>query len=81
MAPGRETRFGDTCEITNLKNGVSVTGEILSFREREFIVATIQRSAKVRLEWQEHTKAYIGTLAGIEFRSDGPKAYTYRTRR
>jgi hypothetical protein len=77
----RETRFEDTCEISGVRNGTSVMGEILTFRERDVIVATIQRSAKVTLRWQEHANAYVGSLGGVEFQSPGPKSQTYRTRR
>lgn len=81
MDKGTETRFEDTCEITGVDNGVTVTGEILEFREGDRIVATIQRSAKVTLRWHPQAGVYIGSMGGIEFRSPGPKAYTYRTRR
>ena len=78
---GRETRFEDTCEITGIKNDISVVGEILTFREHELIIATIERSAKVTLRWNPRTQLYIGSLGGVEFQSAGPKSYTYRTRR
>lgn len=78
---GRETRYADTCEIIGLKNDVSVVGEIITFREKDVIVATINRAAKVTLHWQDHTAEYIGSLGGVEFRSPGPQATTYRTHR
>ena len=78
---GRETRFEDTCEITGIKNNISVLGEILTFREKNMIIATIERSAKVTLRWNDRAQLYIGSLGGVEFQSSGPKAHTYRTRR
>lgn len=78
---GRETRFDDTCEITGIKNDISVVGEILTFKEKQLIIATIQRSAKVTLRWNDRAELYIGSLGGVEFRSPGPKSYTYRTHR
>lgn len=78
---GRETRYADTCEITGLKNDISVVGEIITFKEKEVIVATINRAAKVTLYWQDHAAEYIGSAGGVEFRSAGPKATTYRTHR
>ena len=78
---GRETRFEDTCEITGIKNDISVVGEILTFREHDVIIATIQRSAKVTLRWNDRSKTYVGSLGGVEFQSSGPKAYTFRTTR
>lgn len=77
----RETQFEDTCEITGVSNGAKVTGEILTFRENDMIIATIQRSAKVTLRWQPHAKAYVGSMGGVEFQSDGPKAHSHLTRR
>ena len=77
----RETRFEDTCEITGIKNDISVLGEILTFKEKDIIIATIQRSAKVTLRWKEHAELYICSLGGVEFQSAGPKSHTYRTHR
>ena len=77
----RETRFEDTCEITGIKNDISVLGEILTFKEKDIIIATINRSAKVTLRWKEHAELYVGSLAGVEFQSPGPKSHTYRTHR
>jgi hypothetical protein len=75
------TRFDDTCEIVGVKNGISVTGEILQFREKDVIIATIHRSAKVSLHWQDNVEQYVGSVGGVEFTSTGPKAHTYRTTR
>jgi hypothetical protein len=77
----RETRFEDTCEITGIKNDISVMGEILTFKEKDIIIATIHRSARVTLRWKEHAELYVGSLGGVEFQSAGPKSYTYRTHR
>lgn len=77
----RESRFEDTCEIVGLANNVTVTGEILKFREKDVIVATINRSARVTLHWQEHANLYVGSMAGVEFSSKGPVLHTWRTHR
>jgi len=78
---GHRIRFEDTCEITGIKNDVSVVGEILTFREKELIIATIERSAKVKLVWDDRAQLYIGSLGGVEFQSVGPKSQAYRTHR
>jgi len=78
---GRETRFEDTCEITGIKNDISVLGEILTFKDKDIIIATIKRSAKVTLRWDPRAELYIGSLGGVEFQSSGPKSHTYRTHR
>ena len=77
----RETRFEDTCTITGVRNEISVVGEILDFREKRMIIATIERSAKVTLRWDDRVELYVGSLGGVEFQSTGPKSHTYRTTR
>ncbi len=77
----QQTRFEDVCEVENIKTGQTETGEILTFREEEFISLTIRRAVKLRLNWNEHAGVYVGSMAGMEFQSEGPKAYTYRTGR
>jgi len=72
----RGTRFEDTCEVTGDKNDVTVIAEILTFREKNVIIATINRTAEVTLRWQEPVELYIGSLAGMELRSSGPKPHT-----
>jgi hypothetical protein len=74
-----QTDYEDACEITNVKSGKVVTGEILKFRPGQSIIATIHRQVKVTLVWQANVGLYIGNMAGMEFQSPGPKAYTYRT--
>ena len=78
---GHEIRFEDTCEITGIKNAITVTGEILKFRPKDVIIATINRSAKVTLNWNERAELYIGSLGGVEFQSAGPNSQAYRTHR
>ncbi len=76
-----QTDYEDVCEITNVKSGKTVTGEILRFRPSQSIIATIHRSVKVTLVWQPSVNLYIGNMAGMEFQSPGPKSHTYRTNR
>ena len=78
---GRATRYEDVCQIIGIKNDISVVGEIITFKEKDVIVATINRAAKVTLHWQDHAGEYIGSSGGVEFRSTGPKSTSYRTHR
>lgn len=74
-------QFDDVCDVTCISNDVTEKGEILTFREEEFISLTIRRAIKLRLNWNKKAGVYIGSMAGLEFQSDGPNAYTYRTHR
>ena len=73
--------FEDTCIVQNIKTDITATGEILNFREKEFISLTINRSVKLHLKWNERAGVYVGNVAGMEFQSDGPESYTYHTTR
>ena len=77
----RRTHFEETCEITGTESGVTVTGEILHFREHDAITAVINRSARVTLRWNDRANVYVGALGGVEFESPGPKAVTGPNRR
>jgi len=77
----QHTQFEDVCEVTCISNGLTETGEILTFRDKEFISLTIRRSVKLRLNWNEKAELYIGSMAGLEFQSEGPNVYTYRSSR
>lgn len=75
------TTFADVCDVTCISNGSTELGEILSFREEEYISLTIRRSVKLRMSWDSKVGLYIGKMAGLEFQSDGPAVYTYRSHR
>lgn len=75
------TEFEDTCQITNVKSGMTVDAELINFKEKEMLIATINRQVKVHLHWDERAGKYMGSYAGMEFLSDGPRSYTFRTSR
>lgn len=74
------SRYEDTCEISSVKTGITM-GEILTFKPKDLIIATINRSAKVTLHWKDYANLYVGSLGGVEFSSPGPKEQKYRTHR
>lgn len=75
------TEYDDTCDVTCISNGATELGEILAFRDKDFISLTIRRSVKLRLNWDEAVNVYIGRMAGLEFQSNGPIIHTYKTNR
>lgn len=77
----QHSQFDDVCDVTCISNDVTEVGEILEFREKEYISLTIRRSVKLNLRWNEAVGVYIGKMAGLEFQSDGPNEYTYRSHR
>lgn len=76
-------KYEDTCKLRNTNNGVVVTAEVLDFKPQRMLTVTLNRAVKVSLNYLERTKIYVGTMAGVEFTSDGPKevaTYKGRTR-
>jgi len=68
----------DTCEIHNTDRDRTMTVEILGFRPQNKLVVSIERSVKVTLSYDEFHKVYIGSMAGMEFTSSGPREFETR---
>ena len=66
-------QYADTCDIHNTDRDVTVVGEILDFRPDNRLVVSLGRSVKVSLEYDSYHKIYVGSMAGMEFTSKGPK--------
>jgi hypothetical protein len=74
-------KYQDTCKLKNTNNGIEVTAEILDFKPLKILTVTLNRSVKVSLNYLERTKIYVGTMAGVEFTSNGPnEVATYKGR-
>ena len=74
-------KYQDTCKLKNTNNGIEVTAEILDFKPLKMLTVTLNRSVKVSLNYLERTKIYVGTMAGVEFTSNGPnEVATYKGR-
>jgi len=77
----RHTDYDDHCEVYNFDSGKTVTADVLNFQPERSLTVSINKSIKVILKYQQRGHKYIGSAAGFEFWSDGPKGYTYRTNR
>lgn len=73
------TRVDTKCLIKNEKNNKLVEAEVHEFKERERLVAVVNRSVKVSMVW--NGKFYEGKMAGMDFVSDGPKVTKTQTGR
>jgi hypothetical protein len=67
-----KVEYADTCVIHNTDRGKNMTVEILDFRPENKLVVSVERSVKVTLEYNKYHKVYIGSMAGMEFTSNGP---------
>jgi hypothetical protein len=73
------TRVDSKCLIENEKTHKIVEAEVHEFKERERLVAVVNRSVKVSMVW--NGKFYEGKMAGMDFISDGPKVTKTQTGR
>ena len=71
-------QYADTCEIHNTDSDKIMTVEILDFRPGKNLVVSVQRSVKVTLSYDEFHKVYVGSMAGMEFTSEGPQEFETR---
>lgn len=77
----RHIDYGDKCQVYNTNTDHSVTAEVLDFQPERSLSVAVGRAVKVVMRYNERNKKYIGSVGNMEFISDGPEAYSYRTRR
>ncbi len=65
-------KYEDTCKLKNTNNGIEVTAEVMDFKPQRSLTVSLNRSVKVSLNYLERTKIYVGSMAGVEFTSQGP---------
>ena len=72
--------YADTCKIKNTNNDTEVEAEVLEFKPNNILVVSLNRSVKIILK--HNGKIYVGSMAGMEFTSQGPKeTITYTGRK
>lgn len=77
-----KTTYADTCVLHNTDRGQDVEAEVMEFRPGMFLSVSVHRSVKIKLLYNQHNQLYIGSMAGYEFTSPGPKeTVTYQGRR
>jgi len=69
----KNTSYDDTVKITCTDNGRIVDGDILNFKQQHYIDVSLNKSLKIHLNYNEKQKIYIGSMAGLEFTTTGPK--------
>ena len=71
----KTTHFDDKITIKCLKNEKMIEAEVLSFREKEFLTAVVQKTAKINMQWNPEKNLYIGRQVGLEFVTEGPEKF------
>lgn len=75
------TYYDGKCVLHNTEKEQDVEAEILDFKPQHRIVASIERTAKITLFYNDFHSVYIGNAAGMEFTTQGPKEYNATNQR
>lgn len=67
------TYYEDTCDVKCNDNDMNVKAEVLDFKRGYMLTVSINRQIKLNLRYNTGTKMYVGSKAGMEFSSFGPK--------
>ena len=70
-----KTTYEDTCKIHNTDSGKTVDSDILEFNPGKRLVVSVERSVKIILAYDDKHHIYVGSMGGMEFTSEGPRAY------
>jgi hypothetical protein len=63
--------YAETCKLKNTNNDVEVDADVLEYKPGKMLVVSLNKSVKLMLK--HNGRAYVGSMAGIEFTSSGPK--------
>ncbi len=63
--------FADTCKLKNTNNDVEVDADVLEYKQGKLLIVSLNKSVKLTLK--HNGRAYVGSMAGVEFTSSGPK--------
>lgn len=74
--------YADVVELHCTDKNENVSAEILEFRQGILLSVSIQRKIKMILKFNQRGNNYVGSMAGLEFTTLGPKeTITYEGRR
>ena len=68
--------YDDKVVLHNTDKGQDVEAEVLEFKPNHFLTVSIQRQIKVMLKYVATKHVYVGSMAGFEFTTKGPKEHT-----
>lgn len=71
-----KTTYDDKCVLHNTDRNQNVEAEVLEFKPGVYLSVSVQRQIKLKLMYNAKTKVYVGSMAGYEFTTQGPKEKT-----
>jgi len=74
--------YADVVDLHCTDRNETVQAEVLEYRPGMILSVSIQRKIKLTLKYNERGGKYVGSMAGLEFTTLGPKeTITYEGRR
>ena len=73
--------YDDTVKLYCTDRSQTIEGEVLDYKPGHILTVSIQRSIKLILKYNAPGNNYVGSMAGMEFTTPGPKetqSYTGR---
>lgn len=71
-----KTTYEDKVVLHNTDKGQDVEAEVLEFKPNHFLSVSIQRQIKLKMQYVAGKNIYLGSMAGLEFTTPGPKERT-----
>ena len=60
----------ETCEVICEDNGRKMVGDIIAFKESQYLTVAIDKKLKLELKWNR--RIYEGSMGKLSFTSEGP---------
>jgi hypothetical protein len=73
----RAAYYEDTCTLENTDRGRTFVAEVVNFNYQKNIACVIEGGVEIRLQYDSKHKQYVGSMAGFEFITKGPKGINY----
>ena len=65
--------YEDEVDVDCTDTGNTVRGDVVEYRPGEYLSVSIARKIKINLQFNAQHGIYIGSSAGMEFQSAGPR--------
>lgn len=69
----RTASFDEKCTIYCTDNKKTMEVDILDFKPKQFLSVSVNKSVRVNLKYMDKQELYVGSMAGLEFTTKGPK--------
>lgn len=73
----RAAYYEDTCVLENTDRERTFEADVVHFNFQKNLACVIEGGVEIRLQYDSKHDQYVGSLAGFEFVTKGPKGINY----